>query len=180
MTTSEATLSEEVTPLINAIWLFVIVQFIVFAVTVPIAVLNFVVIFQTSVSHFTVIYASKFRFWRGKKVRNLTLLRINLFQVVHRNLKLILLVQSFDIAVWALALMEVIVEKYLRNDVFFDGSKFNQFLVIFWGNILVILGHVLLVERVLSTVLIRNYETNKRWHFSICWLIFSVKAIKFL
>ena len=88
--------------------------------------------------------------------------------------------QSFDIAAWALALMEVNVEKYLRNDVFFDGSKFNQCLVIFWGNILVMLGHVLLVERVLSTVLIRNYETNKRWHFSICWLIFSVKAIKFL
>ena len=60
MTTSEATLSEEVIPLINGIWLFVIVQFIVFAVTVPIAMLNFVVIFQTSVSHF--IYASKFRF----------------------------------------------------------------------------------------------------------------------
>ena len=82
--------------------------------------------------------------------------------------------QSFDIAAWALALMEVNVEKYLRNDAFFDGSKPIQWIVIFWGTILVMLGHVLLVERVLSTVLIKTYETNKRWHFSISWLIISV------
>ena len=172
MNASESTLSEEITPLINAIWLFVIAQFIVFAVTAPIAVLNFVVIFQTSVNHFTIIYDSE----ESAKARKFILD----FQVVHRNLKLILLVQSFDIAAWALALMEVNVEKYLRNDAFFDGSKPIQWIVVFWGTILVMLGHVLLVERVLSTVLIKTYETNRRLHFSVCWLIFSVKAIKFL
>ena len=78
MSASDSTFPQDSTPIINAIWLSVIVQFIVFPVIVPIAVLNFVVIFQTSVNHFTIIYDSE----ESAKARKFILIYFRLFTAI--------------------------------------------------------------------------------------------------
>jgi hypothetical protein len=51
---------------------------------------------------------------------------------------------------------------------------------IFFQQYVTVIGHVLLIERVLATVFVSCYENFRKPYFSIAWFIFLVGSIYFL
>jgi hypothetical protein len=141
------------------LWAFSIIAFCINIATVVIAVINFIVILRTGVTHFNL---NIFLF------TNFLLLK-----VLHQNLKFVLLVQAFVIAGWSTSqILTIVGSNFARNEFhFMNYPIYATICTIFFGQYFTIIGHVLLIERVLATF-VNRYENYRKPYFSVVW--FSV------
>ena len=75
---------------------------------------------------------------------------------------------------------ETQIEKFALANVLNNGPLIIERGTVFIGQFLNTLGHVLLFERILSTVFVRTYETQTKCRFTICWLIITVNCFMHL
>ena len=128
----------------------------------PVSSLNFYALYRTSVKvKYILIFIS--------------------IKVIHRNLKFILLCQSAAyIMRFLLKLCISMPIRLLGKDILWHESANRISLLLFYSNISFrsLLGHVIVLERLMATLLANKYEQNRRNLFSICWLSVVVNFVR--
>ncbi|CAK5081912.1 unnamed protein product [Meloidogyne enterolobii] len=89
--------------------------------------------------------------------------------LIHKNLKFILLCQSFCIFCRSLGRILVLSSKLISGDILWGGPE--EFVLIFgfaafFRNFV---AHVLVIERALATYFVKNYENWKKPYFNFIW-----------
>nr|CAD2153156.1 unnamed protein product [Meloidogyne enterolobii] len=97
--------------------------------------------------------------------------------VIHFNLKLILLCQSFFIIQRAILRITTIIFRFSLNNFTWDDSEILHHSGLFCNYFLILIGHVIVLERLIATIFVCNYEVKKRKYFGIIWfLILSLSS----
>jgi hypothetical protein len=90
------------------------------------------------------------------------------------HLKIILLVQSSSAALYACFVMIAFSKRIWSWNPFEMDDPMNLALGGFFLFMMMLVGHVLLIERVMATMMVRRYENWKSWSFCAGWIIILV------
>jgi hypothetical protein len=90
---------------------------------------------------------------------------------VHPNLKFVLAVQAAVITLCSVEETVGLAMKFVRQDASTIAPAELEAVDSFAMQMMMMLGHVLLLERVLATVMSRRYEQWRSPWFSVGWLI---------
>lgn len=95
--------------------------------------------------------------------------------IQHRNLKFILVTQSGAIILVGLFRFTMIVVTFGSGDIFYVGLPLGlQQATTFANSFRNTLGHIILLERVIATVLANRYEAMDSPFFTIVWFVLTV------
>jgi hypothetical protein len=95
-------------------------------------------------------------------------------QVVHPHLRFVLIVQSAATVLAAIAVSVIVINEFLVGDPLARLSPQFYAVYTFLYSFTAMLGHVLLLERVLATVMAHRYEQWRSPWFSAGWCILLV------
>lgn len=91
-----------------------------------------------------------------------------------------MLIQVVMMVAWSSGEIVDRVRKIAENDWFTNKTPIISIL---WGifslNFVNLIGHVLLIERLIATIFVGTYESNKRPYFSIAWISLLVGTLNF-
>lgn len=100
--------------------------------------------------------------------------------MIHPNLKFVLLVQSFAIGCYSSVDLIAVVGQFALRDLNYLGlGVLHGVVIIFFAQYVAAIGHVLMLERILATVLVSRYEWDRTsWIFSLVWFLALVNLIE--
>uniref|UniRef100_A0A1I8BHV5 G_PROTEIN_RECEP_F1_2 domain-containing protein n=1 Tax=Meloidogyne hapla TaxID=6305 RepID=A0A1I8BHV5_MELHA len=99
-------------------------------------------------------------------------------RVLHPNMSVILIVQSISIIGFEIFCQVGIIEQLILSDFYYTGSIIIQKCGFFFVLIRNLVGHILLIERLLATCLYKSYEHYRKVYFSVGWItVVTILAI---
>ncbi|KAF7633655.1 hypothetical protein Mgra_00006963 [Meloidogyne graminicola] len=107
-------------------------------------------------------------------ISNLNIYILLTTKVLHQNMSIILIVQSCSIIGFEIFRNIAIIEELIICDIYYPGSIIIQKFIFFFVLIRNMVGHILLIERLLGTFFYKCYENYKKIYFSISWISFIV------
>uniref|UniRef100_A0A914HC89 Gustatory receptor n=1 Tax=Globodera rostochiensis TaxID=31243 RepID=A0A914HC89_GLORO len=97
-------------------------------------------------------------------------------KLLHPNLKFILITQSVTVMLCVLNRSAMLVPKFFStDDLFTPANLILQIVIVFEAIFRRILGHALIIERVVATLFTNSYENYRKFYFSMAW--FSITFI---
>ncbi|KAF7635200.1 hypothetical protein Mgra_00005315, partial [Meloidogyne graminicola] len=64
--------------------------------------------------------------------------------------------------------------RFILSDITWNKSEYLQHFGLFCNYFLILIGHPILIERLIATIFAKNYEIKKRKYFGIIWFIILV------
>ncbi|KAL7070930.1 hypothetical protein ACQ4LE_010120 [Meloidogyne hapla] len=92
--------------------------------------------------------------------------------ILHPNLWLLLVFQSTIISTFEIQRFTMVLLKFTGGDIFRPGDQILQDISLFTNTARNIIGHILLIERMLANFMTRKYENWRRPYFSCISLLF--------
>ncbi|KAL3092631.1 hypothetical protein niasHS_007840 [Heterodera schachtii] len=94
-------------------------------------------------------------------------------QLLHANLKSILITQSCAVIFFVFVRSVMLVQKITFDDLFAPANVFLQHILFFNTLFRRLLGHVLIIERFLATISTNSYENFSKIGFTLTWFFIT-------